>query len=28
YKASYVSTEKTVTAGTGLSHIRYVLAYE
>ncbi|MBH8872943.1 fimbrial protein [Pseudomonas aeruginosa] len=28
YKASYVSTEKTVTAGTGLSHIRYVLAYQ
>lgn len=28
YKASYVSTEKTVTAGTGLSHIRYLLAYE
>ncbi|CDO83590.1 fimbrial subunit CupB1 [Pseudomonas aeruginosa] len=28
YKASYVSTEKTVIAGTGLSHIRYLLAYE
>ena len=28
YKASYVSTEKAVTAGTGLSRIRYLLAYE
>ncbi|RQB74126.1 fimbrial protein [Pseudomonas aeruginosa] len=28
YKASYVSTAAAVTAGTGLSHIRYVLAYE
>ncbi|KAF1004504.1 MAG: putative major fimbrial subunit LpfA [Pseudomonas sp.] len=28
YRASYVSTAATVTPGTGLSHIRYVLAYE
>lgn len=28
YKASYVSTAATVTAGSGLSHIRYVVAYD
>ncbi|HBP0513074.1 fimbrial protein [Pseudomonas aeruginosa] len=28
YKASYISTADTVTAGSGVSHIRYVLAYQ
>ncbi|HBN9704070.1 MULTISPECIES: fimbrial protein [Pseudomonas] len=28
YKASYVSTAATVTPGSGVSHIRYVLAYQ